>query len=422
MKTTMARFPNVSATTSSLSYRIFFRAIAERLKSHTGDLYALNVGDTWREPLPRAQAEAQRTDAHPHLHRYAPVQGEPALLDAIIARVQRRTGVTLERGAVQVVSGATSGLSVVVQTLLDPGDEVLLPAPYWPLIRGVIASRGATPIQLPMLETLAEAHRADACFDLEAVFEAAVTPRTAAIYLNSPNNPTGVILTDAELAAVGRVAERHDLWILCDEVYEDLWLATPEHGPEEVNAPRPAWLHPSITERAIVVHSLSKAYGLAGARIGYLHGPPDVVEEIRSVQAFQVYCAAKPMSLGAANALNEGDSWLETTRRYYSEAAVTASKILGLPCPPGGTFLFFDATPYVAPGEDATPFLLKCVDAGVALTPGIASGDAYANWVRLCFSSLPPAELEEALHRVRGVMDACIAEHGTGAADAHSNV
>ncbi|TNF31245.1 MAG: pyridoxal phosphate-dependent aminotransferase [Deltaproteobacteria bacterium] len=386
----MPRFPAASDTNRSLTAGVF-SAVAERVRHYQGPAYRLHIGDTWREPLLAARAESQRTADRPHLHTYSPVQGEPELVDAILRRVAKRTGRQLDRDAVQVTAGATGGLSVLCQTLLDPGDEVLLPAPFWPLIRGIIASRGAVPVQVPLFDRL----RAPG-FDLEQALEAAITERTAAIYVNSPHNPTGVILDDAEAAVIAKVARRHDLWVLSDEVYEDLWLGDAPHTP--------LWARDDLFDRTIAVHSLSKGYGLAGARVGYVHGPVPLIRAMRAVHTHQVYGAARPMQLGAARALDEGDAWLAEARASYRDAAAATARTLGVPAPEGGTFLFFDASPWLAGADNADPLLLRCVDEGVLLTPGAASGEAYPTWVRLCFTTVPPDELDEALARLRGVL------------------
>ncbi|PKN59136.1 MAG: pyridoxal phosphate-dependent aminotransferase [Deltaproteobacteria bacterium HGW-Deltaproteobacteria-14] len=388
----MPRFPASSSTNRSLSAGVF-SAVAERVRHYSGPAYRLHIGDTWREPLAAAMAESQRTADLPHLHTYSPVHGEPPLLDAIVRRIKKRTGRTLDRGAVQVTAGATGALSVLCQTLLDPGDEVLLPAPFWPLIRGIIASRGAVPVQVPLFDRLRSPG-----FDLERALEQAITPRTVAIYVNSPHNPTGVILDASEAAVIARVARRHDLWVLCDEVYEELWLGDAPHEP--------LWSRPDLFDRTIAVHSMSKGYGLAGARVGYLHGPPEVVGAVRAVHTYQVYGAARPMQLGAARALDEGDAWLAEARTLYRDAAQATARTLGVPTPAGGTFLFFDARPWLGGAADAEPLLLRCVDEGVLLTPGAASGDAYPTWVRVCFTSVPPDQLSEALARLGGVLAA----------------
>lgn len=386
----MPRHPRCAPSAESLSDRVYGSLVAEA-KRRGGRIHALNVGDTYLEPLPAARAEAQKSADHPRLHNYAPVQGEPALLDAIVARVKRTRGIELAREGVQVMVGATAGFTVVCATLLEPGDEVVILAPYWPLIRGIVQSRGAVPVEVPFHDRLGAPG-----FDAEAAIAAAVGPRTVAIYVNSPNNPTGRVLPGPVVDAIARIAARHDLWVLCDEAYDDLFY-TPER-------PEPIWARPDLRSRAVACHTLSKSHALAGARVGFTHGPAEVMSAVRGVQTFLTYGAPKPLQLGAARALEEGEAWVDHARALYAEAGRRAADALRLPAPEGGTFLFMDATPHFRDGEDLQGFLRRCLDAGVLLTPGPASGRDYATWVRLCFTVVPPAELDDALARLRTVL------------------
>jgi N-succinyldiaminopimelate aminotransferase len=356
-----------------------------------GQVYPLHVGDTYLEPLAEAQAEAQRTAEHPRLHNYAAVQGDPELIDAIQRKLQRRSGVEVERACIQVMSGATAAIGVIANALLMPGDEVLVPAPFWPLVRGAVTLRGAVCVEVPLFTRLREPG-----FDPAAELEARIGPRTVALYVNSPHNPTGETLSEQQAAAIVALARKHDLWLLTDEVYEDLWFGAA--------APRSIWALPEARERAIVTHSVSKAYALAGARVGYTHGPPEIMRVIRGVQTFFTYCAPRPMQLGAARALEHGDAWLAQARALYRAAARRAAEALGLPEPSGGTFLFFDTRTHRRAGETAQGFLQRCLAAGVVLTPGAAAGQAYADWARMCFTSVPPDELERALECLRSVL------------------
>jgi N-succinyldiaminopimelate aminotransferase len=354
-------------------------------------VYPLHVGDTYLEPLAEAQAEAQRTLEHPRLHNYAPVQGEPELLDAVQRKLARKSGVEVERACIQVMAGATPAMGVIANALLMPGDEVLVPAPFWPLVRGAVKLRGAVCVEVPLFTRLREPG-----FDPVAELAAHITPRTVALYINTPHNPTGETLSDEVAAGIVALAHAHDLWLLTDEVYEDLWFGAA--------APRSIWTLPEARERSIVTHSVSKAYGLAGARVGYTHGPLEIMRVIRGVQTFFTYCAPRPMQLGAARALDAGDAWLARARTLYADAARRAATVLGLPAPAGGTFLFFDTRGHRRPGESAQAFLDRCALAGVTLTPGSAAGKAYADWARLCFTSVPPDALDRALDCLRSVM------------------
>ncbi len=387
----MPRTPGLSASSDGLSDRVY-SALVERARGMPGPVYPLHVGDTWLDPPPQARAEAQRSADHPRLHNYAPVQGEPALLEAIRRRLASRDGLSVDPACLQVMPGATTGLAAVAAVLLDPGEEMLLPSPFWPLIRGIAVSRGAVPVEIPFFTRLDEPG-----FDPEEALERAVTPRTAAVYLNDPNNPTGRVLPEAAARAIARVARRHDLWVVADAAYEDLVYGA---------GGRRVWLREDLADRAVVTHTLSKSYALAGARVGYTHGPPAAMLAVRAVQTFTAYCASRPMQLGAARALEEGEGWLAEARRAYAEAGRAAARAVGLAPPQAGAFLFFDAAPHFRAGETLPGFLERCLAAGVLLTPGSASGRDYASWVRLCFTAVPPTDLARALERLEGVLGA----------------
>ncbi len=365
-----------------------YSSLEQRARANNEQIYPLHVGDTYRDPVTAAQAERQLSAEHPGLHKYAPVQGEPSLIDAFIAYVEGRYGETLTRERIQVMSGSTAGLSIVCQVLLDPGDEVLLPSPFWPLSRGIIATKGAVPVQVPFYTRLDEPD-----FDAEALLENAVTDRTVALYINTPNNPSGRVLSDASIDAMLRVARRHDLWVLCDEAYEEIYY--------DREPPDAVWRRADIRDRAIAFHTLSKTYGLAGARVGFTHGPASIMTAIVGMQTFHTYCAPRPMQFGAVEALRQGGAWVKESRSLYRDAGYEAADALGVPRPEGGTFLFIDVSPQLDHGaEDCGAFLERCADAGVLLTPGRSCGADYAKWVRLCFTSVPPAQLTAALQRL----------------------
>lgn len=383
----MPRFPNISPHADGVSPRVY-SSLASRAQERAGVVFPLHVGDTYREPIVTARAESQLSRDVAGLHKYAPVQGEPALIDAFLGFVRERHDVTLHRELVQVMSGATPGMNVVAQVLFDPGDEVLMPSPFWPLSRGVVSTKGAIPVEIPFYT---EIDKPD--FDAEALLERYVTERTVALYINTPNNPTGRVVPTNVVDAMCRVAARHGLWVLCDEAYEELYF-TP-------TAPEAVWKHPSIADRAVVFHTLSKTYGLAGARVGFTHGPESLMSAVRGMQTFQTYCAPRPMQFGATRALREGHGWVAESRRLYHDAALKTAEALGTHAPEGGTFVFVDVSAHLDPADaDCTPFLERCADRGVLVTPGRSCGRHYPKWVRMCFTAVPPDQLDEALARV----------------------
>jgi N-succinyldiaminopimelate aminotransferase len=387
----MPRYPRFSQATVGLSAQVY-TSLLGLAQASGNEVFALNVGDTHLEPPECASVTALAEVRFAGLHRYADVRGEPVLLDAIVGDLTRR-GRAVARECIQVTPGGTCGLDLACRALLAPGDEVLLLAPYWPLIRGILAACGALPVEVPLYTELRTPG-----FDLRATLSRALSPRTTAIYINSPNNPTGVVLTPAEVDVVARFAREHDLWILSDEAYERLSYVEP--------APAAVWMHELLRERAVVVHTLSKSYGLSGARIGYVHAPDGVLDKVAALATFTNYCAARPMQVAAARALatDEGEVWVQQARTQYQTAAALTAKALHVPIPDSGTFVFFDTQPLRRSGEKAHDLLASVARAGVVLTPGSAAGSAYDDWARLCFTSLPLPVLERALATLEAVL------------------
>jgi N-succinyldiaminopimelate aminotransferase len=379
----MPQPPSLSRTSDGLSAGVYTSLLA-LAQTHAPEVFPLNVGDTHLLPPECARAEHLHTKDLPSLHNYAPVQGEPALLDAIVADSGRR-GFPLERSLVQVTAGATSGLDIVCRALFEPGDEVIVLSPYWPLIRGIVRASGATLVELPCFTELRKGE-----FDLASALRSVVSERTAGIYVNHPNNPTGVVLNAREIDTLATFAQAHNLWLLEDAAYELLSFE---------DTPTPLWTHRALRERTVTAHTFSKSYGMAGARVGFVHGPERAMHAIAGLQTFVTYCAPRPMQHAIARALTspEGPAWVAHARASYAEAAARTSRVLGIPRPQSGTFSFFDTRPFLTPGETPILWLERCARAGVVLTPGFATGAAYADWARLCFTSVPLNTLDRAL-------------------------
>ena len=168
-----------------------FSPIATQLDAAGADLVPLHVGDTWLEPFEGARMEDLRSAEHPGLHRYSETQGVPALIDAIVEKMRARNAVACERSQVLVAAGATGALGAALGMLTEPGEEVLVLAPFWPLIRGIVQAFRATPVEVPFYDRVDSAEAA-----VEAVRER-LSPRSVALYVSTPSNPTGRVLPRA---------------------------------------------------------------------------------------------------------------------------------------------------------------------------------------------------------------------------------
>ncbi|MEO8841636.1 MAG: pyridoxal phosphate-dependent aminotransferase, partial [Kofleriaceae bacterium] len=236
----MSRFPSVSSAGRDVPASIFAR-LREHLATFPGDFIPLQIGDTHLDPAQALHEIDWAAMAPADLYTYGTPAGWDALVGAIVDKARTKNQLDVTAANVQVTIGTTHALHCAVQGLCDPGDELILMTPHWPLIRGIAISHHVTPIEVLRLEQL----------------EQAITPRTSAIYLASPNNPDGAMLTSVMIEEVVRVARAHDLWILSDEVYEDFAYDLP-HISVARHTP----------ERTVTTFSFAKSYAQAGLRVG----------------------------------------------------------------------------------------------------------------------------------------------------------
>ncbi len=382
----MPRHPAVASTVTAMRGGVF-STLAHRFASLRGEIYPFHVGDTWMEPPPGARMEDLRVAELPGMHRYVEPHGYRPLIEAVAAR----RGVSADR--VLMSAGATGGLQSVVSAILEPGDEVLLLAPYWPLIRGIVQTARGVPVDVPFYGRAGE---------VDALLSPYLSTRTAAVYVNTPNNPTGRVLSEKTLDEIVAFARRHDLWILSDEVYEDYAYARP-HVP----------LGPLAPERTFSAHSFSKAYGMAGNRAGYVVGPTGpLMLEVRKISTHSFYAAPTASQIAGLRALDGGGPWVEAARARYQEIGAQCADALGLPAPEGGTFLFLDVGDLLD-DRGLQGFLEDCLDDNLLLAPGPSFGAPYATWVRLCFTATAPEITARGVARLASRLARARAQEGT---------
>ena len=373
----MPRPPYVNSHISAMPSGVFskFSGAISQLKP---PIYPLHIGDTYLEPASGARMEDIRTAAFSGVHRYSKSEGLPGLIKAVSARR------TVDPKRILITAGATGGLHVTAMTLLAPGDEVLILAPYWPLIAGIVRSVGATPVEVPFFDRSGSVQERLAPY---------VTPKTTALYINSPNNPTGLALDQKDASALVELAREIGLWIWSDEVYEALQFSG---LPLDIASLAP--------ERTFSAYSFSKVYGMAGNRVGYIVGPSEnVMVELAKAQKHTYYSVTTAAQYAALRVLECGDAWLAQAKQAYYQIGVEVAQILDLPNPQGGTFLFFDVSAYLdETGVDG--FLEECIGRGLLLAPGESFGREYSNYVRLCFTSAPPATVLEGINLLKDIM------------------
>ena len=365
-----------------------FAALLPRIRAEGDRLIPLYIGDTYLSPPQRALSTAAEAA---DLTVYGPPPGMPELREAL-SRFRRGRGMSVATGGdrLHVGCGCTHALFSSIRAVLDPGDDVLVASPYWPLIIGVLATAGARSIQVPLSGRL----YAEPGLDPAAVLEPARTSATRALYLITPNNPDGQVFSRPQLESIAAFAQRHDLWVIADEVYADFVYDGRHESIAEL---------PGMFERTITSYSLSKSHALAGARIGYVIAPERVIEATRRFSNHTLYNVPMAMQRVALAAVEDGDGWVDDARATYREARDATSlelDAIGLDHhrPKGGSFFFLDLSARLK-GRPLSALLELGIDEGVLLSPGEAFGDAYVNWARLCFTAAPLDRVLEGVRR-----------------------
>ncbi len=244
-------------------------------------------------PTPSYVVEAAAAAcSDPANHRYTPAGGLPALKQAIAAKTRRDSGFEVEPSQVLVTNGGKQAVYEAFATLLDPGDEVLLPAPYWTTYPEAIRLAGGEPVEVLADETQGYLVTVEQ-------LEAARTDRTKVLLFCSPSNPTGAVYPREQVEAIGRWALEHDIWVVTDEIYEHLTY----DGVEAVSMPVAV---PELADRCVVLNGVAKTYAMTGWRVGWLIGPADVVKAATNLQSHATSNVAN-VSQRAAIAAVAGD-------------------------------------------------------------------------------------------------------------------
>ncbi|MCB1014495.1 MAG: pyridoxal phosphate-dependent aminotransferase [Acidimicrobiales bacterium] len=332
----------------------------------------------------------------PRNHRYTPAAGLPELREAVAAKTERDSGYTVAASQVVVTNGGKQALYEACEAILNPGDEVLLPAPYWTTYPEPVALCGASTVVIPTDV------RSEFKVSIDQL-DAAVTDRTKALVFVSPSNPSGAVYSPEEVEAIGRWALDQGIWVICDEIYEHLTFG------DHVFSSMPA-LVPELADRCVVLNGVAKSYAMTGWRVGWLIGPPDLVKLAVNLQSHLTSNVAN-VSQRAAFAAVSGDlAAVAEMREAFARRGSTIHKLLnaidGVSCmEPQGAFYAFPSMEGVLGREiggrhvDTTLELASVIldEAKVAIVPGEAFG--APGYARLSFA-LGDDDLGEGVGRI----------------------
>ena len=348
-------------------------------------------------PTPEAIVEAAVAACRvPANHHYSPTGGLPELRSAIADKTLRDSGLAVRPSQVLVTNGGKQAVANAFAVLCDPGDEVLVPAPYWTTYPEAIALAGGVPVIVPTTQ--------DTGFRVSvAELEAARTPRTKVVLFVSPSNPTGAVYPKAEIEAIGRWAVETGLWVLTDEIYEHLVYGTAEHHSMPV-------LVPDLADRCLVANGVAKTYAMTGWRVGWLIGPDDAITAATNIQSHETSNVANVSQRAALAAVSGDLSAVAMMRAAFDVRRHTMVDMLneidGVTCiEPEGAFYAFPSVEGVLgrsirgrrPSSSAELAELCIDEAKVAVVPGEAFG--APGYFRMSYA-LGDADLIEGVSRL----------------------
>lgn len=350
---------------------------------------------------PAIVAAAEAACADPANHRYSPTPGLPALREAIAAKTLRDSGVTVDPARIVVTNGGKQAVYESIVAVVDDGDEVLLPAPFWTTYPEPIAIAGGVPVVLPTTEATGFRVTVEQ-------LEAARTPRTKALIFVSPSNPTGAVYPRDEIEAIGRWALEHDVIVITDEIYEHL-----VYGDVEFHSI--AAVVPELADSCIVLNGVAKTYAMTGWRVGWMFGPADVVAAVSNLQSHLTSNVANVAQHAALAAVSGDLDAVDDMRAAFDRRRRTMHAMLnatdGITClePEGAFYAFPNLTGLLGrelAGRTASTTVeladLILDEVNVAFVPGEAFG--APGYGRFSYA-LGDADLEEGLARIQKLVE-----------------
>lgn len=377
-------------------------ALAASLKAQGKDIIGLGAGEPDFD-TPQHIKDAAVTAINQGFTKYTAVDGTPSLKAAIIAKFKRDNGLDYTSKQILVSCGGKQSFFNLAQAFINPGDEVIIPAPYWVSYPDIVLLADGKPV-------IVEAGIEQGFKITPTQLEAVITSKTRMVVINSPSNPSGAIYTQSELAALGEVLRRHpDILIATDDMYEHILLGDVPFS-NILNA------CPDLYERTMVLNGVSKAYSMTGWRIGYAAGPAHLITAMTNVQSQSTSNPTSISQVAAEAALNGDQKCIDPMLKAFRERHVfvvdTLNKIPGVKClPSGGAFYAFPDVrgaistlhkkgTIAAPNDIAiSNYLLE--KSGVAVVPGSAFG--LEGYIRLSFAT-SMQNLEKALVRIKDAL------------------
>jgi aspartate/methionine/tyrosine aminotransferase len=388
----MPRYPDYADRVQRIPASVFEK-FRSKMKEKGPYLVRLHIGDTYMHPQYPLPIDADFLKRQPYFNRYCNTFGVEKFRRVLAQKLREDNHFSIDENHILTTNGATNALSAGVFSLINPGEEMMVLTPCWPFFPGMVSMADATVVEVPFYIQLYD----DPDLLIESYLDQFYSDRTAAIYLNTPNNPSGKVLNRQQLQQIADYARRRKLWIISDEAYDGLLFDEREHLC--------IGTLPGMLSQTVSIFTFSKSFMFAGLRLGYLVSGQETVNAINKIMVHQLYSPSTLSQYMMVEPVKKRDTWVpKLCQEYQNLRDMFVNKLKQSVRSPEGTyFLFFPIGRYLN-GRSYWQVIEDLLEAGVSVAPGEDFGKGFEEYIRICFTGESPERLETAIDRINQII------------------
>ncbi len=388
----MPKFPDFSNKLFKIKGAVFEKYRSKMLEFGP-DLVKFHIGDSYLPPVYPLPVEKDFLERNKDFSRYGNTFGIEDLRDALSVKVNEDNQLKVAPNNILITTGATNALSAAVHSVLEPGDEILVLTPCWPIFPGIVYSTQAKIIEVPFYMQLYEDPEMDVIEHLNQY----ISDKTVAMYLNTPNNPSGKVLNHRQQTQIADFAKRYKLWVISDEAYDGLTFDGHVHYSIATL--------PDLFEQTITVFTFSKIFMFAGLRLGYAVGNQELIVNMNKILVHQIYSSTIITQQMMIEPVKTRHHWMKKVQSHYQMLRNEFIKQINLSLPkPEATYFVFFSIENMLNGRNYDDIINRCFEEGVSVAPGLDFGKDFGLYLRICFTGESPERLKKGTERLRKVL------------------
>ncbi len=388
----MPRFPDMAQRVQRVPASVFER-FRKKMKEKGSYLIHLHIGDTYLHPRYNLPISDEFMKKRPYFNRYCNTFGVERFRRVLKEKLTEDNGFAVSEENILATNGATNALSASVLSIMNPAEEILVLTPCWPFFPGMVEMADATVVEIPFYTELYQ----QPDMVIADYLQNFLSPATVAIYLNTPNNPSGKVLNHSQLRQLAEFAKKNKLWIISDEAYDGLVFDQHEHLC--------IGTFPGLFEQTISIFTFSKSFMFAGLRLGYLVAEESVIQSINKTMVHQLYSPSTLSQYMMVQPVRDRHQWIpELCREYQGLRDMFIEKLKFNVHPPEGTYFLFFSIGDLLQGRNYWEVIDSFLEEGVSVAPGEDFGSGFENYIRICFTGESPERLKTAIDRINHVL------------------